>query len=131
MIDKDERLSRANELIVVIASCGRRFFRYKDRVSQLERDGRGRIWLIDKFREKRIYTHYRYDWRGFSEGGTLRDLIIALRDFIVHGQKLNPKAFGPWPEWMCDGDLWGYGKPDMKMVRAAARRLEIVTDVQA
>ena len=32
---------------------------------------------------------------------------------------------GPWPQWMCEGDLWGYGD-DMQTVRAKALELGII-----
>jgi hypothetical protein len=124
---KQERLKKVNELVKVIGSCGRRFFYYppKDRYAALEIDGRGRIWWVDDYTQKRIYTHYRYDWRGFSHGGTMRSLVICFRDFITKGKCVR-NAFGPWPDWYCDGDLWGYGEA-MKTVRAEAQRLGIAS----
>jgi len=85
---------------------------------------RGHVYLRDEYRGKLIYTHYAGDWRGFTNGGTMRNLIIHLRDYIRTGapQKMN---LGPWPEWICDGDLWGYGD-DMQTVRQAAARLGIL-----
>jgi hypothetical protein len=122
---KEERLANANEMLRAIASCGRKFFAHEDRVSRFEVDQRGRVWFIDKWTQKRIYTHYRYDWRGFSEGGTLRALVERLRDFITQGKQLPPTIFGPWPEWVCGGDLWAYGDA-MQRVRDAAEELRIV-----
>lgn len=124
-MNKPERAAIANEMLVAIASCGRRFFAHKDRVSRFELDHRGRIWLIDKYTEKRIYTHYEGQWRGFSDGGTLHALIERLRDFIASGKPLPATIFGPWPEWVCGGDLWGYGA-DMQTVRDEAKRLGVV-----
>lgn len=125
----DERLKAANELLVVIASCGRRFFYSSrfDRTATMERDERGRIWFHDEYTGKRIHTHYRGEWRGFTNGGTLQALVIALRDFIVCGRTVNARQFGPWSDWLCGGDLWGYGA-DMEQVRSAARRLGIVAE---
>lgn len=122
---KEERLAKANQMIRAIASCGRKFFAYQDRVSRFDVDGRGRVWFIDKYTQKRIYTHYAGQWRGFSDGGTLHGVAVALREFIIHGKQLRPTTFGPWPEWICGGDLWGYGE-DMQSVRDAAKDLGIV-----
>jgi hypothetical protein len=125
-MNKSERLQKANALLETIADCGRKFFRHNDLVSRFELDRRGRIWFIDAYRSARIYTHYtRGRWRGFSEGGTLRDLVIALRNYIATGKLINPVHFGPWPDWYCDGDVWGYGQ-DMEKVRAKAIELEII-----
>jgi hypothetical protein len=94
-MSKEERLSRANEMLEAIASCGRRFFHYEERVSRFSVDARGRIWLTDKYTQKVIYTHYSGSWRGFSDGGTLRALIERLRDFIATGKQLPPPHIRP------------------------------------
>lgn len=122
---KRERLADVNKLIAVIASTGRKFFRRGERVATLELSASGRVFYIDAYAGRRIYTHYRYEWRGFSEGGTLRSLVIALRDYVTKGTPVNPSTFGPWPSWNCGGDLWGYGA-DMCQVREAARELGIM-----
>jgi hypothetical protein len=131
---KRERCERANELLRVIASCGRRFFSQDEdrlqrmenpQISRLEVDDRGRVWFTDKYTQKRIYLHYEYWKRGFSDGGTLRSLVCSLRDYIMTGKRLHAWHFGPWPAEYCRGDLWGYGE-DMQQVRDAALRLVTV-----
>lgn len=126
MTHKD-RENAANDLLLVIATTGRKFFNHKGSVSQLERDSRGKVWFIDSYTKKRVYTHYRYDWRGFTNGGTMRWLIESLRDFIVHGTQIDcRKHFGPWPDWVCgNGDRWGYGAESMETIRAEAKRLGV------
>lgn len=122
---KKNRLDKANELLRIIATCGQKFFAHKGRVSRFEFDQRGRVWFVDSYNEARIYTHYTQGrWRGFSQGGTLRDVVIRLRDFITKDQPAGA-TFGPWPEWYSQGDPWGYGA-DMRQVYDAAVRLEIV-----
>lgn len=128
--DRTERLEAANELLRVIASCGRKFFAYGDRVSRFEVDGRGRIWFIDKYTQKRIYVQYKGEWKAFSDGGTLRRLIEHLRDFITHGNRIPAHTFGPWPDWVCKGDLWGYGD-SMAGVRDVSTRLGITDNATA
>jgi hypothetical protein len=81
--DKAERLAKANEFIRVIATTGRKFFSHQDRVSVLCLDGQGRINLIDCYTKRLVYTHYNGEWRGFSQGGTMRSLIIRLREYIL------------------------------------------------
>lgn len=125
--DRNERLEAANEMLRDVASCGRKFFAYQDRVSRFELDGCSRIWFIDKYTQKRIYVQYKGRWKGFSDGGTLRALVERLRNFITQGDRLPSGIFGPWPEWVCGGDLWGYGK-DMPTVRESAQRLGILAD---
>ena len=119
---KRMRANRANQFISVIASCGRRFFHYEARVSSFEVDDQGRIWFVDAYSQMRIYTHNRYKWKGFTNGGTIRTLVEDLRDYIRTGERpvLN---IGPWPKHLCDGDLWGYGDA-MQQVRTAAQNLK-------
>jgi hypothetical protein len=108
MNDKNERVKIANKIIEAVSKYGRGFFLHKGRVSRFELADKGRLWYIDGYTQKRIYVAYKYQWRGFSEGGTLRSVIENLRDFIRFDAPIR-NHFGPWPEWLCGGDLWGYG----------------------
>lgn len=129
---KRARAELANQLLRTIASCGRHFFEYQGRVTFFEVADTGHVWLTDKYSKKRIWTHYAYDWRGFTEGGTLRALCGGLRDFIRTGRQLYPLTFGPWPGWLDNegGGVWGYGE-DMAQVRAAAATLGITSEKKA
>lgn len=122
--DRQQRLNAANELIRTIASCGRHFFEHQGDVAYLELDPRGRVWLHDEYTKKRIYTHYAGYWRGLTHGGIMRDLIVYLRDYITTGRRPPELLFGPWPDWLCRGDLWGYGE-DIQFVRDKALELGI------
>lgn len=123
------RLQRANALIVTISSCGRRFFRHGERVSQFEITGSGHFYYRDKYSD-RLLPCWRTKgptWqRHFSEGGTLKSLVESLAVYIKSGEPVNPFFFGPWAPSTCDGDLWGYGE-DMAIVRGHAQRLGIVS----
>ena len=122
------RANRANELIETIADRGREFFSHPDRhgVSRFEVATNSRIWFVDGYTGKRIYLHYKYWGREFSEGGTLRDLVNALKIYIVTGATIPAGHFGPWPHWILDSDLWGYGLDNMETIRAKAAELGIV-----
>ena len=53
----------------------------------------------------------------FSEGETLRGLVCAMADWITGKRKDFPvNDFGPWPDYVRGGDLWGYGV-DMATVK--------------
>jgi hypothetical protein len=123
---KTYRLAVANTVIQIIAAYGRGFFHQGPRSeekSDIPRTShfwvgrRGEVWFRDKHTQKDIYTSYQGRWRGFSEGGTLRALVEALRDYIRTGDTRFTRHFGPWPESMCGGDLWGYGHDEMQKVR--------------
>jgi hypothetical protein len=123
-IHQQERCEDANRFIECVARNGRKFFFHKGEISRLELDKNGRVWFVDSYSKKRVYTHYRYDWRGFSEGGTLQRLIKNLRDFIKTGKKLPEQSLF-FPKWACEGDVWGYGA-DMETVQNYAKRKGIV-----
>ena len=120
------RAQAANGLLALIASRGRKFFAHRDRVGRFDVDDRGRVWFTDAYTQARIYTHSKGSWRGFTNGGTLRALIEALRDFIRTGAHMRGHL-GPWSPNYCDGDLWGYGFDDMQEIRDLAERLGIAT----
>lgn len=117
MSEKETRLKHANELLNLVASEGRRFFRRGDEISRFELDGHGRIWFIDAPSQCRIYTHYP-KLKGYGGGGTLKQIILLLRDYISSGKQLRD-VLGPWPSWYCEGDVWGYGE-SMKRIREYA-----------
>lgn len=119
MNDKLKRCEEVNVLLVVIASCGRRFFGHEGRVAFFEVDPRGRVWFTEEYSQRRIYTHKTGKWKWFHHGGTLRSLCGDLAAYIAKGTPV-PNHFGPWPDWYCEGDLWGYGG-DMANVRDAAQ----------
>lgn len=121
---KQQRLGHCNLLLQVIARHGRRFFynAKHDRVASLELDARGRVWFIDDYSGQRVYTHrttWTNKWRGFSHGGTLRDLIEALRDYIISGEPLRRGYIATETSWS-DGDIWGYGPEAARAVRGEA-----------
>lgn len=124
---REQRTKQCNDLLHAIAQHGRRFFLHEGRVSRLELDDRHRVWFVDAWSQRRIYTHYeRGRWKGFAEGGTLRDLIGYMRDYITRGadehlQRIL-RMLGPWPAHVCGGDLWGYGE-SMAAVRSSAARI--------
>lgn len=125
MSEKSERAKKANDLIQVIANCGREFFKHKGLVSKIVIDRHGHIYFVDAGTKTQIYTHYTRRWRGFSEGGTLRDVVLRLCYFISTGNQTGNNTFGPWPSWYSDGDPWGYGD-DMQNVHNAAVALGII-----
>lgn len=122
---KCERTTAVNDYIRFIADRGRRFFFEDEKYASMERDARGRVWLIDDYTRRRIYTHYQWEWKGFSHGGTLRRHIEALRDFITKGHQLNPHYYSP--SQLTGGEhIWGYSNEDMAAIRNKGMALGIV-----
>jgi hypothetical protein len=115
---KKERLDHANKVICAISSHGRRFFYHEGRTASLEMDIGGKIWLLDEYSQKRVNTHKRGGWLEFSHGGTLRNIIETLRDYIMAGDPLPGAWIGPSCGYGA-GDVWGYGHEALAAVRAA------------
>ncbi|MBF4990657.1 hypothetical protein [Methylophilus sp. QUAN] len=130
MSRKLERLEHANKLIQIIGSHGRCFFysQSKQRFARLELRN-GRVYFIDDYTEKAIYTHNTGfgcgRWSGFSHGGTLKGLVEWLRDYVTKGQLL-PRAviglpnlnFKTWKD-----NIWGYSEEAIITVRNEAFEL--------
>lgn len=116
--NKLHRIEHANAIILSMSGHGRRFFYNSkhDRVARFEIDSAGRLRFRDEYTDKCIALIHGGKWRGFTNGGTMRAIIEDLAQYIRTGKKIR-NHFGPWPDWICDGDLWGYGD-DAGKVRA-------------
>lgn len=140
--ERDHRLREVNAFIRVVGSCGRRFFYRKvagsmngdagvrdsgERWCRITADERGRLWWHDDWSWNPQYLHYAGRWKNFSHGGTLKVLVQHLARFIQTGKKLPKGILGPWPEWICEGDPWGYGD-DMQQVRDAAKLCDLLEE---
>jgi hypothetical protein len=127
----NERVEHANALIKVISEHGRKFFDHKGTIATLELDKNGKVWVVDEYTKARVYTHSQGSWRGFNHGGTLRELVCAMRDYITKGKQLSIEWIAP-TRWNPDnGDIWGYGKEAAAAVRAAAAQLPIIKQEDA
>lgn len=110
------RMAIANLVIATIADCGRRFLFHKGNYAHfIESDGR--VWYVDHYTQDYVDLHDNYA-RGFSSGGTMKALCKSLLHYIEDGVPLSRGYFGPWPEWMSGGDLWGYGDKTMEKIRS-------------
>lgn len=120
----EQRMEKANAIIRVIGSHGRCFLsENSDRqplvknpfFAHFKVDSRKEIWFVDRYSRKPTLVRHS-DWPNFSDGGTLRSIVESLANYIRGGYEIPMRMFGPWPEWSCGGDLWGYGD-DMQKVR--------------
>lgn len=116
-MNKQERLELVNQVIAEIAKCGRGFFGHKDRIARLEIDKRGRIWFVDDYTQKRIYTHYRGRWNyHFSYGYSTQQLIRQFAEFVQTG-KPNLSI-----HWLGYGRIsWGYPSDDLPPIWELAK----------
>lgn len=114
---KRQRVQHANDLIKGIASYGRKFFESNGIVAHMEIDERGKVWFVDDYTRERIYTHYKGHWRHFTHGGTLRNLIEEIRDYISKGEPLHPGYIAP--SNFGSQNIWGYAEDEVTKLRAA------------
>ncbi|MCU8044402.1 MULTISPECIES: hypothetical protein [unclassified Shewanella] len=121
-----ERVEHANALIKVLSEHGRKFFEHKSALATLELDKNGKVWVVDEYTKARIYTHSSGRWGGFHHGGTLRDLVSLMRDYITKGTLIHIDWIAPTRRNPENGDIWGYGKEAAAAVRAAAAQLPII-----
>lgn len=123
--DRLERLAHANALIKVISDHGRRFFwnHKTNRVACIEMDARGRLWWIDDYKATRVSMEkiggHEHRWYGFSHGGTLKDLVRNMRDYIKTGERISLYHIAQ--------DCWGYSPEGKFKTREAAKELPIIS----
>lgn len=127
---KQERLNHANELIKVISEHGRRFFynQKNDCLSELKIDDNGKVWFKDDYTQKWVFTHktnWTNKWKGFSHGGTLRDLIEQMREYIIKGTQIHEGYIGLKRSYQ-DGNVWGYPDEDLEKVLENAKKIPII-----
>lgn len=87
----------------------------------MEVDQRGKIWLIQDYSSRRIFTHktnWGGRWRGFNHGGPLRSLVEGFRDYIRSSDSLPLGYLGP--ERFDASNIWGYDIEGIRAVREQA-----------
>lgn len=130
MSDITDRLSAANELLKAIGREGPQFF-YCD-VNE-------RFSSFTVFREKVLftddYTGVQFEvksggkWKGFSHGGTLRELVVMIADYILTGKQIPMGYIGLERH---DGSyIWGYCAEDIAKVREKAALTGVMLEEEA
>lgn len=114
---REMRIAGVNKVIQAIASCGRKFFLYEDRVAVIEQSATGHLFLINEWNQKRIYISKYGAWRGFHHGGTLHALVGRMVAYIQHGEVITEDYFS--------AKHWGY-HDDMQTVINAAKQVGFV-----
>jgi len=116
----------ANQLLEVIAKHGRRFFYCPktERVARLVYDTK--VHLIDAKTGTKIVLRNNGSWTGFSHGGTLRELVTMMRDYVTKGTRIGMHFIG-MERTFGDGNIWGYPADALQACREAASLLPITT----
>jgi hypothetical protein len=123
-MDKEKRCELANELIMLIANEGRKFFNHEN-TNYRDEEGcishfaikNGYIYFVDGYTHRNIYVYrYRNFKRWFSEGGTLQALVMDLVEYIRLGTSAN--GTNGYGGVYCQH--WGYPKESMKVIQQKA-----------
>jgi len=122
---KQLRCFYANQLIEVISQHGRCFFfnAKHERIARLVYDGG--VYLIDEKSGNKVVLRRNGDWQGFGHGGTLRDLVCMLRDYVMQGIRIEMYYIG-MERTHGKGNIWGYPVDQLEACRAAARLLPVM-----
>jgi hypothetical protein len=128
--EKAARVAKVNHLVRVISTYGRRFFynARHNRVAEMVIGKGGHLYFIDDYTGKPIYVAYDGRWSGWSHGGTLRDLVKALAEYVRTGNQLSISWIGP--ERFDDSNIWGYAESEMAKCRAAALTTGVIRQPQ-
>lgn len=131
------RMEKANAIIRVMASYGRLFFSSNSDkreaspdpfIAHFTVDACGELWFVDRYSRKPILVRLQ-EWRGFSDGGTLRGIVEHLAEHIKAETPINPGYFARSPQWVCKGDMWGYGDDMVKVETKVAALLGAVDTI--
>jgi hypothetical protein len=129
-LTRAERMAHVNEVICHVAAHGRRFFYYDrhDRTAAFELTASGRVRFRDECTDLLVDTGRERRWnpQRFSGGGTMQRLVAALGNYVSKGVKVDKRHFGPWADWKCDGDVWGYGFEEMQKVREGIAGSDVI-----
>jgi hypothetical protein len=118
------RCEYANRLIEVISSYGSGYFysRKHDTVARLSFNRR--VYLHDACGVV-IEAKAAGKWKGFSYGGTLRNLVLQMRNYVMRGERIDPAYLGIDLQ-RTDTNVWGYSPEQMRLCRRAAQKLPIM-----
>ena len=117
---KEIRLWQVNQLIEFISQRGRNFFRSNALGEIIIQSDK--YYYVDDYSLKKIYMWNHERWAyGFSGGGTLKRLLLNLKDYIITGNPLNfivlPRLGG--------GNVWEYPESDVLEIEEYARKVGI------
>ena len=105
----EARLEACNDIIRIIGSHGRRFLSSNSDAGEpsdnptfaaFKIDSCNRLLYIDRHSGREILVRLN-EWRGFSDGGTLRAVVEWMRDWIMRDG---------FPPFIVIHEYWGYGE---------------------
>lgn len=133
MSDINQRLSQANQVISIAASCGRRYFHSTSvgRTGQLKLSGSTitpppfddhaapstiHVIYIEPDTGQHIQVADSAQWSEFT-APPARRLLLAMTDYIKTGRKLPLELIAPRYQTI-NANMWGYDEDSAQKVRA-------------
>lgn len=115
-----ERLEKANQLIILIATTDRKFFESRGYIGLFMINEDNELTYIDEYTRKRVNIEKEsIEWKDFNHGGTLKRFIFSLGQWI-RGEKeyfLNMYSTS-----------WGYTLKGMSQIVEKARELGMIPE---
>jgi hypothetical protein len=116
---RKDRIGIVNEIIKEISDRSRRFF-YSEKSGNVSKiiEKNNRLYYVDHYTGNEIYLHApkHKRWNGFSNGGTMRGLVLDFKEFIMSGDYSNHN--NGYGGLYCTN--WGYKEEDMKAIQEKA-----------
>ena len=117
-----KRLQKVNELIrFIVTDSDERRPPFKPKgISQFEFSEGGKLFFRDGYTNDLIYPYRNSKRHGFCEGGTIWELVLEMRKFIIEGIEIS---FGN-----LYSTAWGWYAEDRDAVIEKAKELGYLTD---
>lgn len=128
---KEYRMKQANDLIMLIANRGRRFFDY----TSVKRPGNisvlgsvskfiiknNRVYFKDGYNQKEMFAYNQHYLKYLTNGGTMKALVLDLSEFIRTGKPTNGN--NGYGGVYAPPSHWGYPEEEMEEIRAFAEKI--------
>lgn len=119
------RCEVVNQLIQIISQHGLCYF-YNERHNRVARMVyEDTVYLHDEKSGNKVELRKNGSWEGFGHGGTLRDLVLMMREYVMCGRRIDPVFIG-LERTNGQGNIWGYPADEMAKCRAEAAKLAIL-----
>jgi len=118
-VDRPSRVEQVNRLLELISTHERGFFGFAGRVAVFSLGTDSRLRYTDeRYRRPFLIEQDVRQAPSFSHGGGLWRFVLALRDYIQRGDRLDSEF----------GEHWGYNATRLAEIRTAARDLGIAEE---
>lgn len=138
LVKDDPRLARVedvNKVIKLIGDHGRRFFYYPaytgaehGTYSYFAFAKQHLLMFVDGRTLNAINPENTGRWERFSHGGTLREMVVALAQYVNTGEPIPIDYICTPRRDPANGNIWGYPDTAAESLRAAVMQLPVFTD---